>query len=100
MSLADELNKIGDYGYIKLTDLVIGQKYKVLALKAYESTLNNLNRKCLRVDIDDGYLLMPERYDKKVATIDSANVENLYVMYNGRQKGNRFDIHFVEEKAA
>lgn len=74
MSLADELNQIGDYGYIKFTDLVVGQKYKVLALKSYDSTLNGVNRKCLRVEIDGGYLLMPERYDQKVETIHTANV--------------------------
>lgn len=98
MSLAGELNQIGDYGYIKFTDLVVGQKYKVHALKAYDSTISGVARKCLRVDIDSGFLLMPERYDQKVETIHKSNVENLYITYNGRQKGNRLDIQFTEEK--
>lgn len=76
MSVAQELNEIGEFGYIKFTDLVIGQKYKVEALKVYESTMNNINRKCLRVDIENGYLILPERYDKKVNSVDSTNSDH------------------------
>lgn len=98
MSLAEELNEIGNYGYIKFSDLIPGQKYKVHALKTFNSSLNNTTRICLRVDIDNGYLIMPERYDPIVKTIVSSNVDNLYIACNGRQKGNRLDIVFSEEK--
>lgn len=94
MSLAEELNKFGEYGYIKLSDLPEGQKYKVHALKSYDSTFNGINRKVLRVDIDNGYLLLPERYDQKVHTLESTKVENLFITYNGRTKTNRLDIRF------
>lgn len=97
MSLVQELNEIDEYGYIKFTDLEIGKKYKVLALSVYNSTLSSTPRKCLRVDIEKGYLIMPERYDKKVPTIASTNIENLYITFNGRQQGNRFEIRFSEE---
>lgn len=100
MSLAEELNQIGGYGYIRFTDLVVGQKYKVYALKSFDSTLNGGVRKCLRVDIDNGYLLMPERYDQKVHTIHTSNVKNLYIAFNGYQSGKRLDIQFSEEKPA
>lgn len=96
MSLAQELNELGDFGYLKLSDLVVGQKYKVKALKSYNSWLNGENRLCLRIDIDNGYLLMPERYDEKVKTIGTANIDRLYIAYNGK-KGNRMDIVFSEE---
>lgn len=99
MSLAQELNEIGEYGYIKFADLIIGQKYKVYALKSYESNMNNLNRNCLRVDIDKGYLILPERFDEKVKTINSTKVENLYIAFYGRGKGNRLDIRFYEIEA-
>lgn len=98
MSLAQELNEIGEYGYIKFADLIPGEKYKVHALKSFDSTLNNTARKCLRVDIDNGYLIMPERYDPIVKTIATLNVDNLFITYNGRQKGNRLDIVFSEGK--
>lgn len=98
MSLADELNRIGNYGYIQFSDLVIGQKYKVRALKCYDSALNGRDRTCLRVDIDAGYLILPERYDEKVKTISTANVDNLYIAYYGRKKGNYLDIHFIQQE--
>lgn len=98
MSLAAELNKIGGYGYIRFTDLVVGQKYKVFALKSFDSTLTGVARKCLRVDIENGYLILPERYDQKAHTIHSSNVENLYITFNGYQNGKRLDIYFSEEK--
>lgn len=98
MSLAQELNELGEFRYIKLTDLTIGQKYKVHALKPYNSLLGSTGRVALRVDIDNGYLVMPERYDAKVDTIHESNVENLYVIYNGKI-GNRTEIKFTEEKA-
>lgn len=100
MSLAQELNQIGEYGYIKFTDLIIGKKYKVISLSVYDSSLNNVNRKCLKVNIDGGYLILPERYDQKVNTINSSNVENLYIAYYGRQKGNRAEIRFSEQTEA
>lgn len=98
MSLAFELNELGKYGYIKIDELVPGQKYKVHDLKVHECTFNGINRKSVRVDIDDGYLILPERYDQKVKTLHTANVKNLYISQHGRQKGNRFDIHFSEEE--
>lgn len=100
MSLAEELNQIGEYGYIKFDDLNVGQKYKVCALKSFNSNFNGIARKSLRVDIDVGYLVLPERYDKKVPTIGTINVENLFITYNGRTKENRLNINFSEEKRA
>lgn len=98
MSLAQELNELGEYGYIRISDLPVGKKFKVIELKPYNSQLNGLNRICVRVDLEKGFLILPERYDKKVDTLSSANVENLYVAYNGK-KANRADIVFSEQKA-
>jgi hypothetical protein len=100
MSLADELNKIAKFGYIKFDELNVGQKYKVYALKSYDSNLSGKPRKGVRVDIDTGYLLLPECFDQKVPTLGTANIENLYIVYNGRTKENRLEIHFSEEKSA
>lgn len=104
MSLAQEFNELGEYGYIKFTDLVETQKYKVLELKRFTSTLNNTQRNCVRLEIDDGYLILPERYDRKASTIEKDNAKlehfDLYISFHGRQKGNRFDIRFTEEKKA
>src|ERR1044071_6327154 len=99
MSLADELNQIGDYGYIKFSDLNVGQKHKVYALKVHDSNFNNIPRKCVRVDIDNGYLILPERYDRMVHTLESAKVENLYISYHGCTKTGRLDIRFSHERA-
>lgn len=103
MSLAQEFNDLNQYGgYIKFTDLILEQKYKVNEFKILTSTLNGVTRKCVRVEIDDGYLILPERFDRKVNTIeqDNANlaIASLYISFHGRQKGNRLDIRFTDEK--
>lgn len=98
MPLVEKLNQAGEYGYIKFTDLVIGEKYKVEAFKIYESMMNNISRKCLRVNIKNGFLILPERYDDLVKTILSEDIENLFISYHGRKEGNRMDVRFSEEK--
>lgn len=98
MSTAQQLNEVADYGYIQFDDLEINKKYKVLKLATFQSALNNTKRICMRVEIDGGYLILPERFDTKVDSIDSFNIENLHIVYEGRGKGKRVLVHFHEEK--
>lgn len=100
MSLVRELNNKNnnDYGYgnIKFNDLVIGQKYKVYALTVYDSTTNNKNRRCLRIDFENGYFTLHERDGRKLPNVDSSNVKNLYVTCLDRYQGNCLSIRFSE----
>lgn len=102
-SLADELNELNNsYSrYIRFTDLEIGKKYKVHKFSTFESlfkrTQGDSNRIGVRVDIANGYLLLPERFDEKFEELQSKNIENLYIVFNGIKK-KYCDIQFHEQK--
>lgn len=70
------------------------QKFGVFEGQKY----GNTNR--VMVNIDDGYLILPERFDKLMTDpkfLDRASQMNLSIIFDGRdhKKGNRLKIRFV-----
>lgn len=101
MSVAKQLNKIASsssYGYINFDTLELGKPYKVLGFGIYKSEAFNKERDCVCVKIEEGFLILPERFDKDAHKIKKMNTENLYIIYEGREgKGNRLKIEFEEQ---
>lgn len=97
MATAEILNKAGKYGYIRFEDLEENKKYKVEELSIFRSTIKGEPRNCLKVCLEDGYLILPERYDHLVHQIPSMDVTNLYIVFNGRMTSKRVEVNFVEE---
>lgn len=95
-SIVEELNEIAQYGYVSFDDLVLNQKYKVFSFGTYESTFNGNKRVAVRVEIDNGFLILPERFDAKVSQLQNQNVQSLYIIYKGRGKGNRLNVQFSD----
>lgn len=93
------LNDVSSHGYIKFDALEIGEKYKVHKLGTYKSTAFGKERLCIKVYIDDGYLILPERWDEKTKDLKKLDIEKLYIIYNGREKGDYgcLQIKFWEE---
>lgn len=100
MATAAELNDVATSEYIKFDTLEKGKKYKVLELDTFKSTNFGKERLCLKVLIEDGYLIMPQRYDKKVPLLKELDTENLYIIFKGRGKGEKgiLDVEFFEGK--
>lgn len=100
MATAKRLNKIADTvgsGYIPFDSLEIDKLYKVNSFNIFKSTAFNKERDCVRVNIDDGYLILPERFDCLADDLGKLKVEKLYIVYEGREeKGNRLKISFQE----
>lgn len=99
MSAASFLKQIGTAtsGYMNFDSLEQGTPYKVLSFSAYKSKAFEKERNCVRVHIDDGYLILPERYDGCYNRLKTLNIDNLYIVYKGRKgKGNRLEIDFEE----
>lgn len=98
MSSVDELNQIATScrGYINFNSLEIGKPNKILGFGIFKSDSYGKERNCVRVDIDDGYLVLPERFDNAAQKIIKTNVNNLYIIYKGRV-GKRLSIEFKEE---
>lgn len=99
MATANKLNIISKciYGYLNFDSLDQGKPYKVLALNVFKSNAFNRERDCVRVNIENGYLLLPERFDGLVSELQSLKIEKLYIIYYGREgKGNKLKIEFEE----
>lgn len=98
MSSVEELNRIATSccGYINFNSLEIGKPNKILGFGIFKSDSYGKERDCVRVDINDGYLVLPERFDNAAQKITKMNVNNLYIIYKGRA-GNRLIIEFKEK---
>lgn len=97
-SIIDELNEVAEYGYISFDDLELNFKYKIHSFGTYESSFSGKIRIAVRVEIDNGFLILPERFDSKVSDLQNLNVEKLYIIYKGRGKGKRINIQFVTDE--
>lgn len=97
MASVSELNKIASSGYQNFDMLEVGKPYKVLAFEIYKSEVFNKVRDCVRVNIENGFLILPERFDAAAHKMKKMKTDRLYIIYNGREgKGNRIKIQFEE----
>lgn len=99
MTSAALLNEVETSEYIKFNDLTKGAKYKVRELGTYKSNGYGKERLCLKVVIDDGFLILPERFDSLVNNLKELSTENLYIVYDGREKPGdkgKLKIKFIE----
>lgn len=103
MSAASFLNEFGNAGttsgYKNFDTLEQGKQYKISSFSAHKSNAFDKERTHVRAHIEDGYLILPERYDDCYKKLKSLNTNNLCIIYNGR-KGKRIDIEFEECDAA
>lgn len=97
MSAASFLNKIAKTtsGYMNFDSLKLKKPYKVYKFSILESKAFDKERTCVRVHIKGGYLILPERFDGCYDHLQTLNLDNLYIVYNGR-KGKMLDINFKE----
>lgn len=104
MSAASFLNEIGKAkaksGYQNFDSLEQGKPYKINSFSAHKSNAFDKERIHVRAHIEEGYLILPERYDDCYKQLKTLNTDNLYIIYNGRSgKGNRIEIEFEERDA-
>lgn len=97
MSLLKELNKIATSGYQNFDSLEIDKPYKVLGFEVFKSEAFNKVRECVRVNIENGFLILPERFDVIAHKMKKMKTDNLFIIYHGREKGNRLNIEFEEK---
>ena len=92
MATAKKLNKIAagsnQGSYINFDSLTVGKLYKVLRFGEFKSEMFNKERNCVRVDIEEGSLILPERFDKALSRILKMSTKNLYIVFKGRDKKN------------
>lgn len=92
------LNAISESKYVNFDQLNVGSPYKILGFNTYKTSAYKKDRVAVRVDIEEGFLILPERFDAALNDILSMSTENLYIIYSGRQgKGNRLKIEFKQE---
>ena len=90
-----ELNAISESGYVSFDDLEVGKPYKVLKFGIYKSDKYKKAQKNVRVDIDIGYLILPERFNVLIDNLDGMLADNLHIIFQGRDKdGKRLKIQF------
>lgn len=87
--------------YIPFNNLKVGVPYKIHRFGTYTddrfSTKKMKNQMRLTAFIDDGYLILPERFDRMVAEVENIDAEKMYIIFNGRSENNRFlNIEFIE----
>lgn len=98
MASIAELNEIATSGYKNFDSLEVGKPYKVFGFEIYKSDLYGKVRECVLVNIDNGYLILPERFDAAAHKMKKMKTDNLYIIYNGREgKGKKVLLEFVEQ---
>lgn len=98
MSTIVELNEIATSGYKNFDSLEPGKPYKVFGFEIFKSDSFNKTRDCVQVNIDNGYLILPERFDNAAHKMKKMNTENLFIIFQGREaKSNKLNIEFVEQ---
>lgn len=101
MSFIQRLNDISEstYGYIKFDKLIKNKPYKVLGFAPYKSAKYNAKRIGVRANFEEGYLILPERFDASLSEMENMETDNLYIIYKGREEeGNKLQIEFIEKK--
>lgn len=94
-----ELNKVSSSGYQNFDSLELGKPYKVFGFDIYKSESFNKTRDCVRVNLENGFLILPERFDAMAHKMKKMKTDNLYIIYHGREgKGNKLKIEFSEQK--
>lgn len=81
---------------IQFDDLELNKKYKVYEVKALKSESNQTDF-YIRIKIEIGYLIFPERYSDRIICLNEINVERLYMIYNGCNNENSLNLTFLEE---
>lgn len=97
MSTAEALNNVVSVDYIKFDELIPGKKYKIHDFQTFHSTKFGKDRLCITLVLDDGYVILPERYDKLAAHLRHFNPANLYLIFNGRKNGKKLQLEFFED---
>lgn len=98
MASVSELNEIATSGFQNFDSLEIGKAYKVLGFEIYKSDSFNKPRDCVRVNIENGFLILPERFDAAAHKMKKINTDNLYIIFQGRDgKSKRLKIEFKEQ---
>lgn len=88
--------------YIPFDNLEVGVPYKIHRFGTYNddrySTKKKKHQVRLTAFIENGYLILPERFDSMVAEVESIDAEKMYIIFNGRNENNRFrNIEFIEK---
>lgn len=94
MTSVEDLNKIVSSGYKNVDSL---EPYKIFGFEIYKSEAYNKIHECVRVNIENGFLILPERFDSALHKMKKMNTDNLYIIFQGRN-GNRLNIEFEEKK--
>lgn len=99
MDVLQELNRISEYGYISFDDLTVGKPYKVESFGTYTSNKYTKGQKNVTVNIEMGYLILPERFSEMINKIDKLIMENLHIIFLGRgTDGKKLNIRFESIK--
>lgn len=94
-SALDKLNACANSetpGYVKFDDLELDEPYKIQKFGVYKSTNFDKEKTHLTVYIDQGYLILPDRFNTLVAEAEKLNCENLYIVFKGREYKKGGDI--------
>lgn len=98
MSSVVELNEIAKSGYKNFDSLDKNKPYKVYGFDTYKSESYGKKRECVIVEIDNGFLILPERFDDAANKMKKMNIDNLYIVYKGREgQGKKLLIEFLEK---
>lgn len=104
MASVDELNQIASVvtstGYISFDELPKEEEIKILKFGLYKSNFFGKDRDCVRAFVEEGFLILPERFDQSLNKMLNMNTNNLYLIYHGRSgKGpnKRINISFIEK---
>lgn len=102
LSFIDKLNKCSKSGYINFDKLEVGAPYKIIKFGTMvPEKHNDKNETHLIVIIEDGYLILPTRFNsmlEEYGDVSEINTKNMYIIYNGRDSAtnNKLDITFKE----
>lgn len=97
-STLDKLNACANSetpGYVKFDALEINQPYKIHKFGTFESANFDKKQTHLTAYIDQGYLILPERFNTLVNGAEELNCEKLHIVVKGREK-KRLNIEFKE----
>lgn len=87
-------------GYIKFDTLEVGKPYKIQKFGVFKSSNYDKEKTHLTVYIEQGYLILPERFNTLVNGTEELDCKNLYIIFKGREnKGgdiSRLMIEFSE----
>lgn len=91
-----QLNKLAKNGYIQFDSLEVGVPYKIIKFGKLTTDKYKQGHTHLIAFIEDGYLILPERFDGMTDSIDEINIEKIHIIFNGREN-KRLNIEFIEK---